>query len=118
MKSNSRFKKYASSATYKIEAKEADYLYITESQLPGTGNGLFTAIPIYKDEVISIFKGEILSAEEAQYRATNGADECFINTPDGTILDSMNVKCFAKYANDASGLVKSKYINNSIITLD
>lgn len=118
LNNTSRFKKYSNSTTYKIEAKEPDYLYIKESQIPGSGNGLFTAIAIYKDEVISIFKGKILSDKEAQYRATNGEDGYFINMPDGTILDSMKVKCFAKCANDALGFVKTKYKNNSKITLD
>jgi uncharacterized protein len=118
MKNNSCYKKYSNSTTYKIESKEPDYLYIKESQIPGSGNGLFTAIPIYKDEVISIFKGKILSDKEAQYGATNGEDGYIINMPDGTILDSMKVKCFAKYANDALGFVKTKYKNNSKITFD
>ncbi len=65
MKNNSCFKKYSNSSTYKIEAKEADYLYIKESQIPGSGNGLFTAIPINKDEVIATFQGKILSDKEA-----------------------------------------------------
>jgi SET domain-containing protein len=118
MKNASCFKKYSNSTTYTIEAKEPDYLYIKESQIPGAGDGLFTAIPIYKDEVISIFKGRILSEKEAQYRATNGEDRYFINMPDGTILDSMKVKCFAKHANDAVGSVKTRYKNNAKITLD
>jgi SET domain-containing protein len=118
MKNTSCFKKYSNTTTYRIESKEPDYLYINESHIPGSGKGLFTAIPIYKDEVISIFKGRILSDKEAQYRATNGEDQYFINMPDGTILDSMKVKCYAKYANDAMGFVKTKYKNNSTITLD
>ena len=118
MKNNSCYKKYSNSATYRIEAKESDYLYIKESQIADSGNGLFTAIPIYKDEVIAIFKGKIFSDEEAQYRATNGEDGYIINLPDGTLLDSMKVKCFAKYANDALGFVKTKYKNNSKITFD
>ena len=40
-----------------IEAQETDYLFIKTSQLVNSGNGLFTAITIYKDEVISHFKG-------------------------------------------------------------
>lgn len=38
--------------------------------------------------------------------------------PDGTIKDSMNSKCFARYANDAEGLVKTGTGPNSVITLD
>jgi len=118
MKNASSFKQYSNSINYKIEAKEADYLYINESQIPNSGKGLFTAIPIYKDEIISVFKGKILSKKEAESRALNNNDAYFINMPDGTILDSMKVKCFAKYANDALGFVKSKYKINSKITLD
>ena len=118
MKYSSAFKKYSNSITYRIEAKEADYLYIDESQIPDSGNGLFTAIQLFKDEVISIFNGEILSDNEAHLRFMNGADGYFINMPDGSIMDSLNVKCFAKYANDALGLVKTKFTINSKITLD
>jgi uncharacterized protein len=113
-----RFKEFANSATLTIEAKEKDYLYIRESRIPGAGNGLFTAIPIYKDEVISVFKGKILPDKVAHYLAENDEDGYFINLPDGTILDSKDVNCFAKYANDASGSVKTRYRNNSHITLD
>lgn len=118
MKNAFCFKEYSDSTTSEIEAKEQDYLYIMRSQIPDSGNGLYTAIPIYKDEVISIFKGKILSDNEAQRRATKGDDAYFMNLPDGTILDSMRVKCFAKYANDASGLVQTVYKNNSRITFD
>jgi hypothetical protein len=118
MKSASCFKKYSNSDAYIIEAKEREYLYIKESQIPDAGDGLYTAIPIYKNEVISIFKGEILSDGEAQQRATRGNDAYFINMPDGSIMDSMNVKCFAKYANDALGVVETTHKNNAKITLD
>jgi hypothetical protein len=114
----SRFKKYSNTTTYKIEAKEHDYLYVQGSQIPFSGKGLYTAIPIYKDEVISIFKGKILSIAESNHRAINGEDGYFINMPDGTILDSMGVKCFAKYANDASGLIETTHKNNASIILN
>ena len=118
MSKTPRFKEYSDSTTFAIEAKEKDYLYIGKSRIPGAGNGLFTVIPIYKDEVISVFKGKILSDREAHLRAQKGEDGYFINLPDGTILDSRDVNCFAKYANDASGYVKTGYRNNSHITLD
>jgi SET domain-containing protein len=101
-----------------IEALESDYLYVAASQLPNSGNGLFTAIPIYKDEVISLFKGEILTELQAKLRAKKGNDKYFINMIDGTIMDSMHTKCFAKYANDAEGFSKSKFKNNAKISLD
>lgn len=88
----------------KIQAEESDYLYIQTSQLDNSGNGLFTAIAIYKDEIISVFKGEVLSDNEAKERANSGSDAYFMNLLDGTILDCKNTDGYAKYANDATGL--------------
>jgi hypothetical protein len=110
--------KFSTTISYKIDAKEKDYLYIQDSQIIGSGKGLYTAIPIYKDEVISLFKGDILSGVEAKKRSKKGEDAYFINLLDGRILDSMHVNCFAKYANDAFGFVKTKFKINSSISLD
>ena len=104
----------------RIEASESNYLYTSISQLPNSGNGLFTAINIYKDEIIAVFKGEILTNLQAKLRAKKGNNKYFINMIDGTIMDSMKVKCFAKYANDASGfsIKPSGFKNNAKIALD
>ena len=102
----------------RIDARESDYLYINSSQIPDTGNGLYTAIPIWKDEIICLFKGEILSTNEANERAQGGFYKYFVNMLDGSTMDSMHVKCFAKYANDAQGYVKTKFALNAIITID
>jgi hypothetical protein len=101
-----------------IDAKEEDYLYIQKSQIENSGNGLFTAIEIYKEEIISVFKGKILTNVEAESIVKFNEDKYFINLLDGTILDSNTVDCFAKYANDSNGFMKSKYKNNSKISLD
>ena len=37
---------------------------------------------------------------------------------DGTIMDSMNTDCFAKYANDAEGYQNLNFRNNAYIALD
>ncbi len=101
-----------------IDAPESDYLYKDLSQIADSGNGLYTAIDIYKDEIIALFKGEILSEAQAKYRAENGEDKYFINLLDGSIMDSMKLKCFAKYANDAEAYANSKFKNNAKISLD
>jgi len=101
-----------------INALESDYLYISTSQLTNAGNGLFTAIKIYKEEVIAIFKGEIISNAQAKLRATNGNDKYFINMLNGSIMDSMPIDCFAKYANDAKGISHLNFKNNSKIAID
>jgi uncharacterized protein len=90
-----------------IEADEQDYLYTDPSQIQSAGEGLFTAINIYKDETIAIFKGEVLLAAEATKRERQGKDRY-----------SMNTKCFAKFANDVNGGIKVKFKNNAVITLD
>lgn len=102
----------------KIEALEEDYLYISPSQIPDAGNGLFTAIAIYKGEEISMFKGEILTIAQAAERANEGKDKYFIMLLNGTIMDCMETECFAKYANDAKGLTHTGFKNNTKITLD
>jgi hypothetical protein len=101
-----------------IDAKESDYLFIQSSQIPASGKGLYTAIDIYKDEVISHFKGEVLSEKQIQYRVNKNQDQYFIAMLDGNILDSKKVNCFAKYANDAKGTANNIYKNNAKITID
>lgn len=101
-----------------IEALESDYLYVGESQIPFAGSGLFTAVKIYKDEIISVFKGEILTETQAKQIAEKGHDKYFINLVNGSIMDSMHTECYAKYANDATGFSKSAFKNNAKIALD
>ena len=106
--------------TNAIEASEDSYLYVETSQLPNSGKGLHTAIPIYKDEIIALFKGEILTDSMALLRANKNQDQYFIKMLDGRIMDSKKVKCFAKYANDATGFSKlqNAFKNNARISLD
>ncbi|WP_239987118.1 SET domain-containing protein-lysine N-methyltransferase [Flavobacterium tibetense] len=102
----------------KIEAPESDYLFVQDSQLENAGKGLFTAITIYPNEIISIFKGEILTEKEVQKRSAEGNDRYFINMLDGSTMDSMYIDCFAKYANDAQAFTKTGLKNNAKISLD
>lgn len=105
-----------------IDAKESDYLYIAASQIPSAGKGLFSSILIFKDEVISYFKGEYLTSKEAVRRAKRKEDGYFINCLDGSILDSMHTNCFAKYANDPgaslTNMPKARFKTNAVISLD
>lgn len=88
------------------------------SQIKNAGNGLYTAIDIFKNEVITLFKGEIIDNIEAQKRVDKNNDGYFINMLDGSIMDSMHTACFAKYANDTKGSIESSFKNNAKITLD
>ena len=101
-----------------IEAPESDYLFVGPSKIFGAGDGLYTAIEIHTNEIIAIFKGEKLSEAESKTRAERKADGYFVKMLDGTILDSANVECFAKYANDAEGFGKFALRNNAKITLN
>jgi SET domain-containing protein len=100
-----------------IDSDESEYLYVDISQIPNSGKGLFTAIDIEKDEIISQFKGEILSDDEIKSRTESGDDDYFMDLPNGDVLDCKRTECFAKYANDAKGS-NTKFKNNSIISLD
>lgn len=102
----------------RIDAQESDYLYVGKSQLPDSGDGLYTAIKIYKDEIVAVYNGEILTVEQAKQRAEKGTDKYFIDLSDRIILDSMNVLCFAKYANDANAYKDSDFKNNAKIAFD
>jgi len=101
-----------------IEASESSYLYIALSQIESAGNGLYTMIDIYKEEIIAKYKGHILTPAQIKSKVERGHDKYFINLPDGSILDSMNRKCFAKYANDALGISITSFKNNAKIALD
>jgi hypothetical protein len=101
-----------------IDAPESDYLYTAVSKLSNSGNGLFTAIDIYKDEIIAIFYGLILTNQQAALKAKKGKTVYFMNLPNGKILDCESVNGFAKYANDASAGNLSGFKNKSKITLD
>ena len=102
----------------KIEAKEANYLFVATSQLMNAGMGLFSTIEIYKDEIIATFKGEILTNEQALKRADLGLDAYFISMLDGSIMDSRTTACFAKYANDSNGVSQALFKNNAKIMID
>ncbi len=86
-----------------IHAPETDYLYIDNSRIAGAGRGLFTAITIYKDEIIAVYTGETITEKEAEKRALAGNDDYFMNLHDGNTLDCISSNCFAKYANDVEG---------------
>lgn len=101
-----------------IPLAEEEFLYTGVSGLPGAGQGLFTAVTLYKDEVIAIFRGERLSLKEAGARADRGLDRYFMELPDGTTLDAMGVQGFAKFANDAKGSSGTVLRNNAVIALD
>jgi SET domain-containing protein len=105
------------SEKYPSYEEEASYLFVKESQIPHAGKGLYVSVSKHKGDVVSFYRGEVLSYEEAENRAEKGEDGYFINMHNETILDSMHVDCFAKYANDAHGIEKSIFKSNTEIRL-
>jgi SET domain-containing protein len=101
-----------------IDAPEEDYLYTDPSQIANAGMGLYTAIRIYKNEIIAVFDGDIIDEAEQEKRKKAKLDAYFIVLLNGKVMDSMHTNCFAKYANDANGLTKSNFKNNAFISLD
>lgn len=100
-----------------IDLDESEYLYVSKSKLTNAGNGLFTAIMIYKDEVIAIYKGKVLSKKETNKRARENNNQFFIELLNGKILDCNNIDGFAKFANDAKGNTATRFSNNAKIGL-
>ncbi|MBU3677306.1 MAG: SET domain-containing protein [Chitinophagaceae bacterium] len=103
------------SELYALDIPEADYLYTQASQIPNAGLGLFTAIPLYKGDIIATFKGEVLNRKEAEFRIQNKDDDYFMNLPNGCTLDCKNTPGFAKMAND---YLYSNFKQNAIITMN
>ncbi len=102
---------------HQIDALESDYLHVEVSQLINAGNGLYTAIDIYKDERIAVFHGKKLTSNQSEKLSGQGLDQYFMMLPDNRILDCRTVACFAKYANDAA-VHPSGFKNNAKIAFD
>jgi SET domain-containing protein len=101
-----------------IELPESDYLYTEISQIENAGNGLYTAIKIFKGEIIAIYKGRVLSEQQIEKRIALKQDQYFMNLPNGSILDAGKTNGFAKYANDAQAFENRNFKNNAIISMD
>jgi SET domain-containing protein len=101
-----------------IEIPESDYLYTDISQIENAGNGLFTAIKIYKGEIIALYKGKVLNEAQIEKRIALKQDQYFMNLPNGSIFDARKTNGFAKYANDAQAFSNSLFKNNAIISID
>lgn len=109
---------YSNLPVLTIDAAEEDYLYTDPSQIPNAGMGLYTAIKIYKNEIIAVFDGEIINDAEQKKRTAQNNNAYFVVLINGKIMDSMHTECFAKYANDANGTSKSQFKNNAFISLN
>lgn len=91
-------------------AEEEKYLHLKKSRF--TGKGLFTKKDIKKGQIVCTYLGERITPEEALRRCELEIDQFLVETYDDGYLDSMPIFCYAMYANDAQGLIRSEVKNN------
>ena len=88
------------------------HLFIKRSQISKAGRGLFTKTPITKGTYIVQYKGRITTWKEVQQSDIFNAYVYYVNR--NYVIDAMPyLKSFARYANDANGLVKVKGLTNN-----
>lgn len=87
------------------------HLVVQESNIPGSGNGLFTTVFIPKGTRIAEYKGKIRTWKDAQHDHTN---YYILYVTRNHVIDGKPYKSsIAKYINDAKGLKKIKGLNNN-----
>ncbi len=86
-------------------------LYIGRSNIPGSGKGLFTRVPIEKGALIIEYTGNIRKWEEVKYDPDNFY--IYFVSEDYVIDAKNNFKSLARYANDAKGLTQVRGLENN-----
>jgi SET domain-containing protein len=88
------------------------YLVLKKSTLPGAGKGLFTKTDIPKGKKIVEYKGRIVDWEKVKH--TDGYNAYLFRLNRKQAIDAKPyLKSFARYANDARGLVKITGLRNN-----
>src|SRR6201999_1252924 len=88
------------------------YLVVKRSTLKGAGKGLFTTKDIPKGTKIVQYKGKISKWKEVDDR--NGLNGYIYYVNRNHVIDARTTKeAFARYANDARGLVRTEGISNN-----
>ncbi|HEY9362466.1 MAG TPA: SET domain-containing protein [Chitinophagaceae bacterium] len=88
------------------------HLYIKKSTLPQAGKGLFTKEFIPKGTRIVEYIGRISSWRDADHRDGTNAYIYYVNR--NHVIDAFTYKkAFARYANDANGLIKKEGVRNN-----
>jgi uncharacterized protein len=88
------------------------HLIIKRSTLKGAGKGLFTARDISKGTKIVEYKGKITTWKEVDDRKGLNAYIYYVNR--NHVIDARTTKKeFARYANDAKGLLRSEGLSNN-----
>lgn len=88
------------------------HLYLKKSQLPACGQGLFTRIAIPKRARIAEYKGRL--QRWVDVKQEDGHNGYLMRISNQTVINGLNYKrSFARYANDARGIVKIKGLRNN-----
>src|SRR3954469_10704106 len=89
------------------------HLAVKKSTIPDSGKGLFTKIFIPKGTRIVEYKGRITTWKEMKDAWENG----YIYTINNNhVIDALPYKsALARYANDASGIVRIKGLTNNCV---
>ncbi|RYD81326.1 MAG: SET domain-containing protein [Sphingobacteriales bacterium] len=89
-------------------------LFVKESTIPSSGNGLFTKVFIPKGTYIIEYTGKVTTWKEADHEDGKNGYIYFLNR-NHVINASKHKAALARYANDARGLSKVKgVLNNSV----
>jgi SET domain-containing protein len=87
-------------------------LFVKASQLPNSGNGLFTKIEIRKGDRIVEYKGKIRLWREVKH--LDGYNGYLLRLSRTLAIDAEpTIKAKGRYANDARGLVRVKGLMNN-----
>ena len=87
-------------------------LLIKKSRLPGAGKGLFTKKFISKGSLITEYKGKITTWKEVRH--DNGTNGYIYYVKRNHVIDAAPYKKgFARYANDARGMIRVKGLTNN-----
>ena len=107
------------------KSEEENYFYVSRSSISDIGEGLFTLKDIKKGERICKFGGRLIGKQEFDKILDDikigiydpNAENYYVSLSSGLILDSFESDCFAKYANDAEGIIQvERFKNNAKIT--
>src|ERR1044071_763792 len=89
-------------------------LIVKRSQLPTSGKGLFTTVPVKKDQKVIEYKGEIINWKEYEKRVAEDKDGYLFYINRNRCIDAYPTPQYkARYANDAAGLSRVKGLRNN-----
>jgi hypothetical protein len=88
------------------------YLIVKKSKLPKAGNGLFTTVNIPKGNRITEYKGRL--QRWSAVKDQDGFNGYLLRVHRSWAINALKtLQTFGRYANDAKGISKNKFIRNN-----